>query len=141
MTRQKAPNTQTTLDKLHLLSLFWVNSLVRFSPQLCSFSFLKLFYWGHVGLQHHVNFRCSSLYFSFFIDCIMFTTNSPVFICHHNYVPLYPFILPIPASPLVTTNLFSLSILIWVKSYDTVFLCLTYFANCNTLKVHPCCRR
>ena len=65
----------------------------------------KLFYSGHIGLQHCVNFRCALLCISFCIDCIVLTTNSLVFICHRTYVPLYPFCPP----SLVTINLFSFS--------------------------------
>ena len=36
---------------------------------------------------------------SFCIDCIMFTTNSLVFICHHTHVPLYPFCPPLTSFP------------------------------------------
>ena len=68
-----------------------------------------------------VNFRCTSLYFSFCRDRIVFTTNSLVFIRHHIYVPLYPFchsVTPSPA-PLVSTNLFSLSMCLFACLLST----------------------
>ena len=37
------------------------------------------------------NFRCTLLYISFCVDCIVLTSDSLVFICHHTYLPLYPF--------------------------------------------------
>ena len=41
------------------------------------------------------------LYFSFRIDCIVFTTNSLVSICHRPHVPLCPPPAPSPLEPLI----------------------------------------
>ena len=54
--------------------------------------FIYLFIFIEVTLAYNtVNFRCTSLYLGFCIDCIVFTTKSLVSVRYHTYVPLYPF--------------------------------------------------
>ena len=80
----------------------------------------------------------------------MITTTRLVNIHHYTVDSLHP----LHPSPLITTNLLSLSMSlffclficffrfhIWEKSYGIVFLHLTYFTKHNTFKVNPYCHK
>ena len=80
--------------------------------------------WGHISLSHYINFRCTSLYFNFYIDCIILTTKSLVSIHRHTNVPLYPFH-PTPTrfpshnhQSVLYIYVFVFLSSTWVKSYD-----------------------
>ena len=104
-THQQGTLSPPSIPLCHFLSPnLWesVLSLVYFS---------NLFCWSLIGLQHYINFRCTLLYFNFCIDCIVFTSRN---LALSIYVCLYPFC----PSPLLTINLFSISMCLFVYLPD-----------------------
>ena len=71
------------------------------------------YYEDHVDNR---SFRCMALYFNFIRHYSVLITKSLGSIHHYVIEALYPITLPLPASPLVITTLFSISLCLFSLS-------------------------
>ena len=86
---------------------------------------------GNTGLSHYISFKCTTLYFYFYILYSVLTPKILVSIPHHTLAALYP---PCPPNPFPSGNHYSVlciyvSVLVWfvLFIYFVLFLSLFVF--------------
>ena len=96
-------------------------SFLSVKPTIVELSiFIHGFICFYFSCFHYINFKCTSLYFDFCIDYIVFTTQRLITIRHCTYVPFYSFChSPSPLHPFPSGNYQS-------NLYIYVFVCCCF---------------